>query len=234
MLSIAELSHEAVNKLFLESSVESPDVRVAMMGTEGCGKTCLGDTLTGQEFRDTCPTEGVDEMEVVVKSSVDWNILTKEEMIENLQQQMLQEVDHCATKQPQSSPKSSATTPTKSSSGSAAKSSSLSKAKPDIPSLPMLELSGGDKMYILTIEEFKQLPSIIGKYDPLRKYVNVWDYARQQVFQHTHGLFVSEEVVCLIVFDASKLLDEVPERRYKGDKSSGAPIPMLVSVFVPI
>ena len=167
MLSIAELSHEVVNKLFLESSVESPDVRVAMMGTEGCGKTCLGDTLTGQEFKDTCPTEGVDEMEVVVKSSVDWNILTKEEMIENLQQQMLQEVDHCATKQPQSSPKSSATAPTKSSSGSAAKSSNLSKAKPDIPSLPMLELPGGDKMYILTIEEFKQLPSIIGKYDPL-------------------------------------------------------------------
>ena len=219
MLSIAELSHEAVNKLFLESSVESPDVRVAMMGTEGCGKTCLGDTLTGQEFRDTCPTEGVDEMEVIVKNSVDWNILTKEEMIENLQQQMLQEVDHCATKKPQSSPKCSATAPTKSSSGSAAKSSSLSKAKPDIPSLPMLELPGGDKMYILTIEEFKQLPSIIGKYDPLRKYVNIWDYAGQQVFQHTHGLFVSEEVVCLIVFDASKLLDEVPERRYKGDKS---------------
>ena len=74
-------------------------------------------------------------------------------------------------------------------------------------------------MYVLTIEEFKQLPSILEKYDPRRRYVNIWDYARQQVFQHTHGLFVSEEVVCLIVFDASKLLDEVPERRYEGDKS---------------
>ena len=74
-------------------------------------------------------------------------------------------------------------------------------------------------MYVLTIEEFKQLPSILEKYDPLRRYVNIWDYAGQQVFQHTHGLFVSEEVVCLIVFDASKLLDEVPERRYEGDKS---------------
>ena len=211
-----KLSHEAVNKVLLESAVPSPDVRVAMMGTEGSGKTCLGDTLTGQDFRETCPTEGVDEMEVIVKSAVDWNILSKEEMIENLQQQMLQEVDHCASKQP---PKDSTTAPKKSSPRPVAKSSSLSKPKPVIPSLPMLELPGGDKMYILTIEEFKQLPSLIEKYDPLRKYVNVWDYAGQQVFQHTHGLFVSEEVVCLIVFDASKLLDEVPERRYKGDKS---------------
>ena len=95
----------------------------------------------------------------------------------------------------------------------------MSKAKPNPPSLPMLNLLGGDKMYILTLEEFKQLPSIVEKYDPLRRYVNVWDYAGQHVFQHTHGLFVSEEVVCLIVFDASKLLDEVPERRYEVDKS---------------
>ena len=220
ILYLADLSHEAVNEAFMESTLPSPDVRVAMMGTEGSGKTCLGDTLTGQEFKkDTRPTEGADEMEVVVKNAVDWNIMTKEEMIDNLQQQVLQEVDHCATKP---APKDSTTLPAKSTSVASAAPSRLSKVKPDIPpvpSLPMLELPGGDKMYVLTIEEFKQLPSILDKYDPLRRYVNIWDYAGQQVFQHTHGLFVSEEVVCLIVFDASKLLDEVPERRYEGDKS---------------
>ena len=217
---LADLSQEAVNKIFMDSTLPSPDVRVAMMGTEGSGKTCLGDTLTGQEFReDTQPTEGADEMEVVVKSAVDWNIMTKEEMIDNLQQQVLQEVDHSATK-PAS--KDSTTSPAKSTSVASVGQSCLSKAKPDkppIPSLPMLQLPGGDKMYILTIEEFKQLPSILEKYDPLRRYVNIWDSAGQQVFQHTHGLFVSEEVVCLIVFDASKLLGDVPERRYESDKS---------------
>ena len=220
ILYLADLSHEAVNEAFMESTLPSPDVRVAMMGTEGSGKTCLGDTLTGQKFKkDTRPTEGADEMEVVVKTAVDWNIMTKEEMIDNLQQQLLQEVDHCATKPV---PKDSTTLPAKSTSVALAAPSHLSKVKPDIPpirSLPMLELPGGDKMYILTIEEFKQLPSVLDKYDPLRRYVNIWDYAGQQVFQHTHGLFVSEEVVCLIVFDASKLLNEVPERRYEGDKS---------------
>ena len=200
----------------MDSTLPSPDVKVAMMGTEGSGKTCLGDTLTGQEFKkDTLPTEGADEMEIIVKSAVDWNVITKEQMIDNLQQQVLQEVDHCATKP---APKDS----TLPSSAASVGSSNLPKIKPNkapIPSLPMLELPGGDKMYILTLEEFRKLPSIVEKYDPLRRYVNIWDSAGQQVFQHTHGLFVSEEVVCLIVFDASKLLDKVPERRYEGDKS---------------
>ena len=194
----------------------SPDIRVGMMGTEGSGKTCLGDTLTGQEFKDTSPTEGADEMEVVVKNTADWSILTKEEMIENLQQQVLQEAKHCAVEnKPQVSP-SSAIKPT---SDATALPSHLSKAKSHVPSLPMLNLPGGDKMYILTTEEFKQLPSIIETYNPRRRYLNIWDYAGQHVFQHTHGLFVSEEVVCLIVFDASKMLEEIPERRYKDDKS---------------
>ena len=74
-------------------------------------------------------------------------------------------------------------------------------------------------MYVLTIEELKQLSSILEKHDTFRRYMNIWDYAGQQVFRRTLGLFVSQEVVCLIVFDASKLLDEVPEHRYESDKS---------------
>ena len=213
MSYLADLSLDDVNEVFMSSSAPSPDVRVAMMGSEGAGKTCLVDTLTDKDFKNTSPTKGVDEMEVIVTNAVDWSVLTKEEMIDNLQEQVLQELKHCTAQQSQ---------PVQDFSTSTTKSAPLAlspKAKSITPSLPNLELPSGDKMYFLTIEEFKRLPSIIGKYDPLRKYLNIWDYAGQQVFQHTHGLFVSEEVVCLIVFDASKLLDEVPERRYEGDKS---------------
>ena len=217
-LYVGELSHEVINKAFLDSNLPSPDVRVAMIGTEGSGKTCLGDTLTGQDFKDNSPTEGADEMEVVVKNTIDWSVLTKEEMIENLQQQVLQEAKHCATVHKSQVSMLSAVKPT--SDASSLPSQLLSKTKPNTSSLPMLKLPGGDKMYILTIEEFKQLPSVLEKYDPHRRYLNIWDYAGQHVFQHTHGLFLSEEVVCLIVFDASKPLEEIPERRYKDDKSS--------------
>ena len=216
MSYLADLSFDDINKVFMSSSVPSPDVRVAMMGSEGAGKTCLGDTLTGEDFKSTSPTKGADELEVVVKNAINWSVLSKEEMIDNLQKQVLQEVKHCTAQQSQPV-QDVLSAPTTRSVPLA--SSRSPETRPNTPPLPMLELPGGDKMYILTTEEFKRLPSIIEKYDPLRKYVNIWDSAGQQVFQHTHGLFVSEEVVCLIVFDASKLLDEVPERRYEGDKS---------------
>ena len=38
-----------------------------------------------------------------------------------------------------------------------------------------------------------------------------------QVFQHIHGMFVSKEMVCLIVFNAGKSLYEVPYHRYPND-----------------
>ena len=193
--------------------MSSLDTRVAMIGSEGSGKTCLSDTLTGQEFQNRPPTEGANQMEVVVKSTMDWKALTQEELIDGLQQQLLHEAHHCATSQPKS-PKmpnaDSTATPTPDAS-----------AEPPFleMDLPMLKLPSGDTMYFLTIEEFKQLPAMLSKYDPLQKYIGIWDYAGQQVFQHTHGLFISDEVVCLIVFDASKLLEDTPERRYEDDDS---------------
>ncbi|XP_065908551.1 uncharacterized protein [Dysidea avara] len=74
----------------------------------------------------------------------------------------------------------------------------------------------GNFVYI-TKEEFQELKTMTEKYDPKKKYIHLWDFAGQQIFQHLHGLFVSEEVVCLIVFNAGKSLYEVPGRRYPND-----------------
>ena len=93
-LYLADLSHEVLNEIFKESTLPSPDVCVAMMGTKGSGKICLRDTLAGQTFKDTSPTDGADEIEITVKSAVDWSLLTKEEMNSNLQQQVLHEIKH--------------------------------------------------------------------------------------------------------------------------------------------
>ena len=200
----------------MESTTASLDTRVAMMGTEGSGKTCLVDTLTGQAFQNTTPTEGANQMEVVVKSTADWKMLTQDEVIDGLQQRMLHEAHHCVTKQsrPVQMPSS------KSIPAPTTDDASFKHSPPNpLAAIPMMPLPTGDTLYFLTIEEFKKLPAMLSKYDPLQKYIGIWDYAGQQVFQHTHGLFISEEVVCLIVFDASKLLEDIPERRYKDDDS---------------
>ena len=73
------------------------------------------------------------------------------------------------------------------------------------------------KFVYITKEEFQKLKAMKEKYNPRRRYVHLWDFAGQQIFHHTHGLFVSEDVVCLIVFNAGKSLFTVPDQRYPDD-----------------
>ena len=73
------------------------------------------------------------------------------------------------------------------------------------------------KFVYITKKEFQELKAMKEKYNPRRRYVHLWDFAGQQIFHHMHGLFVSEDVVCLIVFNAGKSLFTVPDQRYPND-----------------
>ena len=53
---------------------------------------------------------------------------------------------------------------------------------------------------------------------PSTNYVNIWDFTGHQIF-HCAYMFLSEQVVCLIVFDAGLALDELPKHRYPNDRS---------------
>jgi len=185
--------------------MDSLDIRVALLGPEGSGKSNLALTLTGQEFKyDTLPTKGAEQMEVVVHNALDWSIIEKDKLIDDLQLRMLQEAKHCADELPKS-PESfpvSPTTPTS------------SNKKPKLS----LEL---EQEEMLTLEQFTELPALTEEYNPNKRYISIWDYGGQQVFHHTHGLFLSVEVVCLVVFDASKSLEDVPDRRLSNDYFPG-------------
>ena len=94
-------------------------------------------------------------------------------------------------------------------------------AEPPI-SLPRIPLNshpspGYKKFVFITKKEFQELKAMKIKYNPRRRYVHLWDFAGQQIFHHMHGLFVSEDVVCLIVFNAGKSLFTVPDQRYPND-----------------
>ena len=92
------------------------------------------------------------------------------------------------------------------------------KSLPQIPLNPRsLPIKTNKKFVYITKEEFQQLKAMKEKYNPRRRYVHLWDFAGQQIFHHMHGLFVSEDVVCLIVFNAGKSLFTVPDKRYPDD-----------------
>ena len=345
----------------MDGELLGPDVRVALLGAEGSGKTCLSHTLVGKDYQDTPPTEGADHMEIVVESTTDWRPLTDEEKLDDLEQQKcLEAMFVSARKQQQRSilaPANSVTSPfvpwfDKLPSVPAMPGNfpvagpmstqplySMSHYRPDsilphgvvqpippynmqcnaVPStqatilnphsanfqpqfqsnfqssppinstpipfellnqqLPSLQLNSFTHCYnqvtpmlpsanvtasitgstsastinhsisnlyqdtstvaqttnhhsssinssnrlnqsnepFFSVTKFKNLRAVREQYNPKKKYINIWDFAGQAVFQHTHGVFVSDEVVCLIVFDASLSLDEVPDRRYPHD-----------------
>ena len=97
----------------------------------------------------------------------------------------------------------------------------LPKSLQQIPQIPLNpRLVHGKvhkKIMYITKEEFQQLKTMKQKYNPRKRYVHLWDFAGQQIFHHMHGLFVSEDVVCLIVFNAGKSLFSVPDQRYPDD-----------------
>ena len=289
----------------MDGELLGPDVRVALLGAEGSGKTCLSHTLVGKDYQETPPTEGADHMEIVVESTTDWRPLTDEQKLDDLEKQKCLEAMYMSAtrrRQPVSVATSSymssvlpaAITPSTQPHYSAQAAmqpfylppTSLSSIPPFYsgPSYPVFQsippnllypspcitypyhpssllypadfssiqpyssstyLSSGpsqstsasvrtpppkpkrqklpatmlsqNKTEFFSIKRFQNLKAIREPYNPKKKYINIWDFAGQEVFQHTHGIFVSEHVVCLIVFDASLSLDEVPEQRYPDD-----------------
>ena len=301
-ITVDQLTVEDVNKGYMDGELLGPDVRVALLGAEGSGKTCLSHTLVGKDFQDTKPTEGADHMEIVVESTTDWRPLTHQEKLKDLDKQKCLESMSSAVKKTKSQQPAVSSTPvsmTISTSSLKFESSMLQGSSTVVtPSIPVvypipavsshtvvnsisstLPLSSNSASYnpavsstlsfstnsntsqsfdplmslnspssssisqhcpakrqklssmndlqlpdvkdspFVSVRTIENLKAFKESYNPKKKYVNIWDFAGQQVFQHTHGIFVSEEVVCLIVFDAGLALDELPERRYPNDRT---------------
>ena len=307
---VDQLTIKDVSKGYMDGELLGPDVRVALLGAEGSGKTCLSHTLVGKDFQNTKPTEGADHMEIVVESTTNWRPLTHEEKLRDLDKQKCLESISSAVKRMKPRPtasfkpatmavstskmllessvsqvSSSGVTPstpavyptlavssqtiltaissslpisalysTSASYGptvystssfstnfntsylyqgfdpsvflNSPSSSSISQQSPVIAakrqklsSDSVIQLPEVEDSPFVSVRTFENLKAFRETYDPKKKYVNIWDFAGQQVFQHTHGIFVSEEVVCLIVFDAGLALDELPERRYSNDRT---------------
>ena len=242
---------EKVNESYMDGCLPIVDPRVVLLGCEGSGKTSLIDTLVGNSFRITSPTEGADQMEISVTTAADWNIMSEEEKIADLKKQALLESEFFSSlkewcnsleippaAQPPSTVASSAlptqhipasvpvTTPTMPTPSTSTEQPSPQRdavAEPpkSLPRIPLNPRSSPCKLHkkfiYITKEEFQQLKTMKEKYNPRRRYVHLWDFAGQQIFHHMHGLFVSEDVVCLIVFNAGKSLFTVPDKRFPDD-----------------
>ena len=185
-----------------------------VLGCEGSGKTSLVHTLVGNSFQSAQPTEAADQMEISVTTAADWKIINEKEKIADLKKQALLKSQTNSNVDSSKSQQNSLMMPVCSASTDFPSSLTVKRnVKASKSSLPQISTL---KKYI-TKEEFQQLKTMQEKYNPKKRYVHLWDFSGQQIFHHTHGLFVSEGVVCLIVFNAGKSLFTVPDQRYPDD-----------------
>ena len=225
--SLPCISHEEINESYMDGCLPIIDPRVVLLGCEGSGKTSLIDTLVGNSFQNTPPTEGADQMKISITTAANWKLMSENEKIADLKMQALLESEFfvslkkwCSSlKIPPAAPlrqrsSSMPTYPDKQSSSRGAMAEP--KYLPKIPLNPHHTHIKVHRKYI-TKEEYQELMSMKEKYNPRKRYVHLWDFAGQQIFHHMHGLFVSEDVVCLIVFNAGKSLFTVPDKRYPDD-----------------
>jgi len=243
----ANMTLEEANEGYIDGSLPIVDPRVVLLGCEGSGKTSLIDTFVGNSFQNTPTTEGADQMEISVTTLANWELMNENQKLADLKKQALLEAEfflsirkccqsldipqsilslspsaqpnsHLATTTTPELPTSTACTNILSSSADRGAVAEISKSSPqaclshcNVPSHVK------SNFVYITKEDFQELKTMKEKYDPKKKYIHLWDFAGQQIFQHLHGLFVSEEVVCLIVFNAGKSLYEIPGRRYPND-----------------
>ena len=212
------------------------DPRVILLGCEGSGKTSLVDTFVGNSFRNTAPTEGADQMKISIKTAANWKLMSEKEKLSDLKKQALLESEFfvsltkwCKSLEIPSTVQSTSTNlpsvlqsqqdtstmsnPYKQLSVRKDAMDRTHRSVPQIPLNPCFKRHYKNVMYFTT-EEFHNLKSMKEKYNPRTRYVHLWDFAGQQIFHHMHGLFVSEDVVCLIVFNAGKSLFTAPDQRY--------------------
>ena len=179
----------------MDGMLPSSDARLVLLGYEGSGKSCLGDTLVGKSFQeDTAPTEGADQFEIGVTTAANWELMDDSEKMINLEKRTFLETEYFLSSNVKDDQSVATTTPfvpspikenqpvveTKAKHGGI-----LSKItaffKWGGSSQTDKRLQPHKKFTPISKEEFQQLKSLQELYDPEKKYIHLWDFAGQQV-----------------------------------------------------
>ena len=170
-----------------EGQAESRDLQVLLLGAENTGKTCLVSSFFSEEFVEgQVSTNGAD-IEVCKIYCKEWTRVSHSDKENHLQYQFVNQCKCDAIK------KMSPTISRK---------ESLVFMNKDTPTITaQIELPD---IGLNRIQDIVQGDSPkTADYDPESLNVTLWDFAGQVIFHNTHSVFISEEGVPIITFDAS-------------------------------
>ena len=183
-----------------EGLAESRDLQVLLVGAENTGKTCLISSFLGEEFVEgQSATNGAD-VEVCKIYCKEWTRISHFDKTNNLQFQFASQCKCDAIKK--MSPE-------------IIRLSSTAIKKDKTASVPVQATTGySADVDSHSIQNVVQTASSKApQYDPDSLNVLLWDFAGQIIFHNTHSIFISEEGVPVITFNASvELTSEINPR----------------------
>ena len=195
-----------------EGKTQSRDLQVLLIGAENTGKTCLVSSFLGEKFIEgQAATEGVD-MDVCKIFCKNWKRITHSDKINHLYDHFLSEFKGNAMMW----------IPTEENTDEAVElqSSAVAEENQIVDSADSVQAAVRLPLKSDTFPEphphdLQKAFSSTPQYDHYCLNAVVWDFAGQTIFHNTHSLFISEEGVPIITFDASKdLRDPVIPREY--------------------
>ena len=191
-----------------EGEAESRGLQVLLVGAENTGKTCLISSFLGEEFVEgQSTTEGVD-VEVCKIYSKDWSRISDSEKTNLLHDQFIDQFRGSALKMmlPMKSDESSAP-----SSHHVVESTGV--VSTESVSAPPTNSTGED-LSEPHPQDVEEASTNTVQYDADSLNAVVWDFPGQVIYHNSHSVFISENGVPVITFNASgELSNEVIPRK---------------------
>ena len=178
-----------------EGQAESRDLQVLLVGAENTGKTCLVSSFLGERFVEGQSATKEADTEVCKIYCKEWTRISHSEKANNLQYQFVNHWKCNAIKK--MSPQIS-----RNEADAAVKENRPTNAG-ELTSV-VIPTTRGEISHSHNIQEIiSSASSKAAQYDPESVNTTLWDFAGQTIFHNTHSVFISEEGVSIITFDAS-------------------------------
>ena len=172
---------QALSLALKDGLANSSSVTIYVLGQQNAGKTCLVASLLGEAFKEQIATQGAD-IDVCKIFSSKWSRIEKSKMPKNLKK-----LYHCKLK---------VTAQINISAGPVLNAKNRQQLLESLPELPEAVKADLEQAKTAVLVDEDGINAII------------WDFAGQSVYYGLHSMFLKEDNVAMIVFDASQPLQD--------------------------
>ena len=190
-----EEMEQALSLALKDGEANSSSVTIYVLGQQNAGKSCLIGSLLGDEFEERIATQGADIDVCRIFASSKWSRLKRGEVSKVLQKKYYGKLKVTAQIKISAEQRQPVL--------KAQNRQQLLESLPELPEAVQADLEQAKTAVLIDDDGINAI---------------IWDFAGQSVYYGLHSMFLKEDNVAMIVFDASqRLQDPVKERDSQKD-----------------